>query len=186
MLPPDADSPPRVELRLLDPALLRALVDGDTAEAARLLEADLEPGWPDEHDEHFLRTWLDDPAAGDDRSWGPRALVLRSPTRRMIGHAGFHGPPGVNALGLPDAVELGYTVFAGARGLGYATEAARELIRWARETHGVLRFVTSVAPANEASLAVTRKLGFSFVVDVLDDVDGVEHVFVLETTSSSP
>ena len=99
----------------------------------------------------------------------------------MIGHAGFHGPPGVNALGLPGAVELGYTVFPESRRMGYATEVAGSLMEWARRAHDIRKFVASVAPTNAESLAVVRKLGLVFVREADDDVDGVEHVYLLES-----
>ncbi len=97
----------------------------------------------------------------------------------MIGHAGFHGPPGINALGLAGAVELGYTIFPESRRLGYATEVARSLMDWARGQHGITSFVASVSPDNADSLAVVRRLGFEFVREVHDDVDGVELVHLL-------
>ncbi len=98
----------------------------------------------------------------------------------MIGHAGFHGPPGVNGPGQPDAVELGYTIFPEHRGSGYATEAARALLDWAQETHGITHFIASVAPGNEPSLAIVAKLGFVQTGDQWDDEDGLELVFELE------
>jgi [ribosomal protein S5]-alanine N-acetyltransferase len=171
---------PRIELRLFDEALLRAFIERRFDEAARLLDAELEPQWPDEHDAAFLRMRLDDRSRdGDDGTWGVRAVVQQLPSRRMIGHAGFHGPPGVNALGLAGAVELGYTVFPGSRGMGYATEVAGSLMQWAHREHGIREFVASAAPSNAASLAVIRKLGFVFVREAHDDVDGVEHVYHL-------
>lgn len=172
---------PRVELPLLDEALLTAFIERRIDEAARLLDAELEPQWPDAHDEAFLRTRLEDRARdGGAGPWGPRALIRLSPTRRMIGHAGFHGPPGVNALGLAGAVELGYTVFPASRGRGYATEVAGSLMEWAHRTQGIRDFVASVAPNNAESLAVVRKLGFVFVRETHDDLDGLEHVYLLE------
>jgi RimJ/RimL family protein N-acetyltransferase len=171
----------RVDLVLLDEALLTAFIDGRFDAAAQLLDAELEPGWPDAHDDAFLRMRLDDRARdGDAGQWGVRALIRRSPTRRMIGHAGFHGPPGTNALGLPGAVELGYTVFASSRGVGYATEVAGALMEWAHRACDVSTFVASVSPTNEGSLAVVRKLGFVFQREAHDDVDGVEHVYLLD------
>jgi ribosomal-protein-alanine N-acetyltransferase len=98
----------------------------------------------------------------------------------MIGHAGFHGPPGVNGVRKPDAVEVGYTIFAPYRGKGYATEAATALIEWARDERGVCRFIASVAPGNAPSLAVVRKLGFTQSGTVWDEEDGEELVFALE------
>ena len=69
--------------------------------------------------------------------WCPHAVVLDG---TMIGHAGYHGPPGVNAKQNPDAVEIGYTIEAPYRGHGYATAAATELLRRAEE-RGIRHFV---------------------------------------------
>lgn len=97
----------------------------------------------------------------------------------MVGHAGFHGPPGINGLQAGDAVEVGYTVFPEARGRGYAQEAALALMRWAEREHRVRRFVASVAPDNEPSLAIVEKLGFAQIGEQWDAEDGLELVFEL-------
>jgi len=99
---------------------------------------------------------------------------------RVVGHAGFHGPPGVNALGEAGAVELGYTVFPDFRRRGYASEAVAALMRWARRERHVHVFVASVAPDNEPSLAIVRKLGFEHIGEHWDDEDGRELEFRLE------
>jgi RimJ/RimL family protein N-acetyltransferase len=96
----------------------------------------------------------------------------------MIGHAGYHGPPGVNALQRPDAIEVGYTIEPPFRGHGYATAATVELLRRAEE-RGVHHFFASCAPGNEPSLAIIRKLGFTQTAEVMDEVDGRELVFEL-------
>ncbi len=137
-------------------------------------------GWPDEHDAGFLRLRADQMRRTPKwQPWLVRALVVRAESR-MIGHAGFHGPPGVNGPAKPDAVELGYTVFPEFRGHGYATEAARALLDWAREAHDIRHFVASVAPGNEPSLAIVRKLGFVQTGEQWDKEDGLELVFELD------
>ena len=78
----------------------------------------------------------------------------------MVGFVNFHGPPGVNDIAAPDAVELGWTVFSAHRGKGYATETARALMDWATSDHGIRRFVSSTTPDNAPSLRVHEKLGF--------------------------
>ena len=60
----------------------------------------------------------------------------------------------------------------------YATEAAAALMGWA-EGQGVRRFVVSVAPGNEPSLAIVRKLGFVQTGEQWDEEDGLELVFEL-------
>jgi [ribosomal protein S5]-alanine N-acetyltransferase len=108
--------------------------------------------------------------------WCPHAVVVDGV---VIGHAGYHGPPGVNAVKRPDAVEIGYTIERPYRGRGYATAATVELLRMAEE-RGVSHIVASCAPDNEPSLAIIRKLGFTQTGEVMDDEDGLELVFELE------
>jgi RimJ/RimL family protein N-acetyltransferase len=170
----------RLDLVLLTP-VLDDLVAGRRERATAAIGAAIPDWWPDEHDARFLRYRLTqasrDPAAGE---WLVRAIVLRG-EGVVIGHAGFHGPPGVNALDEAGAVELGYTIFLPYRGRGYATEAVVELMRWAREERGVRAFVASVGPENEPSLAIVQKLGFSHVGEHWDEEDGRELEFRLDT-----
>jgi RimJ/RimL family protein N-acetyltransferase len=167
----------RLDLVLLTEAL-EDLVEGRRAHAEASIGAEIPEWWPDEHDARFLRFRLRqarrDAQAAD---WLVRALVLRE-TRTVVGHAGFHGPPGVNALADPAAVEVGYTVFPPHRGSGYAIEAVEGLIRWASE-RGVRTFIASVGPENEPSLAIVRRLGFEHVGEHWDDEDGRELEFRL-------
>ena len=114
-----------------------------------------------------------------------RAIVLREPVRKIIGHIGFHGPPGVNGPGTADAVEIGYTVFPDARGLGYAAEAASALIDWAARSHGIRHFIASVAPGNAPSEAIVAKLGFTHTGEQWDEEDGLEWIFEIPTAAPS-
>jgi RimJ/RimL family protein N-acetyltransferase len=107
--------------------------------------------------------------------WCPHAVVLGG---RMVGHAGYHGPPGRNATQNPDAVEFGYTIEPADRGKGHATDAANQLMRIAEE-RGIRQFVLSCSPDNEPSLAIIRKLGFVHTGEAMDDEDGLEYVFEL-------
>jgi [ribosomal protein S5]-alanine N-acetyltransferase len=137
------------------------------------------PEFPDEHDRRFialrLRQTKEDPSRGP---WYVRAIVLPEDDRPMIGHIGFHGPPGVNVCRDPDAVEVGYTIFPEHRQRGYATEAVGALIA-AAEAQGIRRFSASVGPENAPSLAIVRRLGFVEVGRHWDDEDGEELEFEL-------
>jgi [ribosomal protein S5]-alanine N-acetyltransferase len=163
----------RLELVSVSADMIDALFSGSSGLGAP-------EGWPDAHDGSFLRLRADQMRRSPERQeWLVRAVVLAEDGRPMIGHAGFHGPPGVNGPQAADAVELGYTIFEPYRGRGYATEAAQALMDWARREHGIRRFIASVAPGNEPSLAIVRKLGFVQTGTQWDEEDGEELVFEL-------
>ena len=165
------------------------LIDAVLAGAAAGVGLTVPPGWPDEHDAAFLARKRDEIAADAALAQWVRLLLLHdgpagaSPVAAgpalVVGHAGFHGPPGVNGSGAPDALELGYTVFEPWRGQGLAREAAAALIGWAAALHGIHRYFGSVSPGNAPSIAVLERLGFEHVGDQLDDVDGLELVYEL-------
>ena len=122
--------------------------------------------------------WLKTPAEMVLHSWLSRAVVLAS-EQRAVGITGFHGPPGGAWLRdfAPDGVELGYTIFPGDRRRGYAAEAARALIAWAAQEHGVASFVLSIAPGNDASIRLAAKLGFAPVGEWVHPERGRELVY---------
>jgi RimJ/RimL family protein N-acetyltransferase len=171
----------RVDLVAMSAPFIEALLAERRREAGSLIGIAVPDDWPDEHDTGFLRLRAEqmqkDPARTE---WLVRAVVLREPGRPMIGHAGFHGPPGINGPRNPNAVEVGYTVFEAFRGHGYATEAARALIEWARAERGIGHFIASIAPDNIPSLALVRRLGFVQTGTQWDEEDGEELVFELE------
>jgi RimJ/RimL family protein N-acetyltransferase len=177
----------RLELILLSPQAIEALLEGRRTDAERELDAAIPEGWPDEHDAGFLRyrqRQLERSPAAEP--WLVRAVVLRGPVRAMVGHAGFHGQPGVNGKQDPSAVEIGYTIFEPHRGHGYATEAAQALLDWAHDEKGIEHFVASVAPTNDPSLAIVKKLGFVHTGEQWDEQDGLELVFELERAAARP
>ena len=161
----------------MTPEFLVALLEGDRGRAAEALEVELpEVLLLDASTRFFalrLRQMRENPGFCE---WCPYAVVLEG---RMIGHAGYHGPPGVNAVGKAEAVEIGYTIEQPYRGRGYATEAAGMLLRQAEE-RGIRHFIASCSPTNEPSLAVIRKLGFTHTGEAMDEEDGLELVFELE------
>jgi [ribosomal protein S5]-alanine N-acetyltransferase len=170
----DTISTERLELVWLSPQLVESILDGPRGDLGFAIPDD----WPDEHDRRFLALRLrqmgDEPARGP---WLVRGIVLPE-TRELIGHVGFHGPPGVNSLRADDAVEVGYTIFPEHRRRGYATEAVVALLEWAR-AQGIHRFIASVGPGNEPSLRIVRGLGFVEVGRHWDDEDGEELEFEL-------
>jgi len=163
----------------MPPAVFEALLEGDGAAAAELLGARVPADLIAEEADFFrlrLGQMQRDPTL---QEWLVRAIVLRD-SREAVGHAGFHGRPGKNGRQDPEAVELGYTIYEPYRGRGLATETASALIGWALSEHGIRRFIVSIAPDNEPSLAIARKLGFVQTGELWDDEDGHELVFELE------
>jgi len=162
----------------MTPEFLEALLDGDREQAAEVLDVELPDGFPRDEGMRFfalrLRQMREDERF---RVWCPHAVVLDG---TMIGHAGYHGPPGVNAKQNPDAIEIGYTIEEPWRGRGYATAAASELLRRAEE-RGITHYVACTQPDNEPSLAIIRKLGFHQTGEAVDEEDGLEFVFELES-----
>lgn len=169
----------RLELVPISLDAMDALIGGRSSEAASIAGIRVPEGWPDKHDEGFLalraRQLRESPARAE---WPVYAIALRDADRTMIGHAGFHGPPGINARRAEDAVEFGYTVFEDFRGRGYATEVVQALLESSRE-RGIRHFVLSVAPTNEPSLAIVRRFGFEQTGSQWDEEDGKELVFEL-------
>jgi RimJ/RimL family protein N-acetyltransferase len=64
----------------------------------------------------------------------------------------------INAGPLYPEPELGWTLYAGFEGQGYATEAAAALLRWGFRTAGLVDIVSYCDPANSRSIAVARRL----------------------------
>ena len=83
---------------------------------------------------------------------GALMVDLRS-TGECVGQVGInHGP-------LFPEKELGWLLYPGHEGHGYAIEAARALRDWAFAIRGLLTLVSYVDPANSRSIAVAERLG---------------------------
>jgi ribosomal-protein-alanine N-acetyltransferase len=63
------------------------------------------------------------------------------------------------------AVEVGWRLAAEWWGRGYATEAAREALRFGFEDAGLAEIVSFTAPVNERSQAVMRRIGMTHDAD---------------------
>jgi RimJ/RimL family protein N-acetyltransferase len=164
---PPPISSERLSLVALTPDLL-ATMSGDGDEARPF---DWPMWWPDDGDRRVLTVWRSRAAQGlPDVTWGPRALV--DGDGRMVGHAGFHRPPAPMDRALDDptfvgrrdpaaggVVEIGYTIFPMHRGQGYASEAVRALVDWARATGEVGTVLAAVAADNTSSMGVLGRAG---------------------------
>ncbi|MEI5033963.1 GNAT family N-acetyltransferase [Streptomyces sp. S1A(2023)] len=85
------------------------------------------PGFPTEDDVSVAKRFLARcSATGDPRPFGPYAIRRRS-DHRVIGGVDFHTPPDEHGH-----VTIGYGVVPSAQGRGYASEALRALLSFAR------------------------------------------------------
>ncbi|HXH22862.1 MAG TPA: GNAT family N-acetyltransferase [Dehalococcoidia bacterium] len=163
----------RLRLVWMSPSFMRASLAGRRQEAEALIGAALPPAWPDDAARSVMEIRLDQisrsPATAE---WLLRAMVLAA-TSSVVGYINFHGPP------LEGRAELGYTVFEPYRRQGFATEAIEGMMDWAARQHGVERFVVSISPSNEPSLALARRLGFRRIGSQFDEAEGEEWVFEL-------
>lgn len=144
-----------------------------------ILETDrliLRPVTPDDAEAAFI--WLSDPEVNrfmpynlyesveQAREWlteaandpGPELTfaIVRREDSLVIGTCGI-GPNDAGTVW-----EFGYNLRRDCWGKGYATEAAREMIRFAREQFGVRDFAANHAVDNPASGRVMEHCGLSF------------------------
>lgn len=132
---------------------LRAVVNGDAARIAALAgdwEVASKTGRiPYPYSEAAAQHWIDGVAACE-KVYG---IELQG---ELIGICGFT----VDEQG---CAELGYWIGRDFWGQGFATEAAREVMRNGFTKGGVRRFICKHLTENPASERVIRKLGFKYV-----------------------
>lgn len=80
-------------------------------------------------------------------------------TIEVIDSGDYIGQVGINHGPLFPEKELGWMLFDGHEGKGYATEAARALLHWGFATLGLSSLVSYIDPANARSIAVATRLG---------------------------
>lgn len=141
----------RLELRPLPAAAVDALRN-DREHAAQEIGIQLAPDWP----QPALLKILDRHAALAPKEvvWGIWMIIDRGDDT-VIGEIGFHGPPSDAG-----AVEVGYSIVPGRRRRGYATEAAKALVGWARQERQVKSIVAGCDPDNRASVRTLERAGF--------------------------
>jgi [ribosomal protein S5]-alanine N-acetyltransferase len=84
------------------------------------------------------------------------------------------GMCGLRARNGLDAPDLGYSFLSAYRGRGYATEAAAALLQYARTVLGLSTVTAICSPDHNASIAVLKKIGFSYDRDLRLPGDEVE------------
>jgi [ribosomal protein S5]-alanine N-acetyltransferase len=104
-------------------------------------------------------------------------LVIRRHDREALGSVAFGGGPDEEG-----AVLIGYAMYPGREGNGYATEATQALVEWAFTQPGV-RIVRAMAPVwNTPAVRVAENVGMRPVGSYEDDEVG--EVLIYETVRS--
>jgi len=166
----------RLELPPLSAAAIAALIDGDRERLAAATGAvwplPLAPP-PEMADAlpFFLEQLGKDPGLGP---WWARLMVLRR-SRQAVGSAGLAGRPDEAGT-----VTIGYAVYPAFQGQGYATEAVRGLVAWARTQPGVRRIRATIPTWNTASQRVAANAGLRRVGRTHDETAGEVKVWQIE------
>jgi ribosomal-protein-alanine N-acetyltransferase len=100
--------------------------------------------------------------------WLHGFAVVHSESRAAVGTAGFKGAPDPSGM-----VEIAYGIVPAFEGRGFATEAAKALVRFAFDDDAVKLVRAHTLPAVNASTRVLTKCGFTHRGEVIDPEDGL-------------
>jgi RimJ/RimL family protein N-acetyltransferase len=155
----------RLILRLATVRTLRADLDGRAA-LGRELGVHVPEDWPpDFYDagaiQWTIRALEAHPSAAP---WLGYYFLRRADPAVLIGVGGFKGPPDDDGV-----VEVGYSIVAGERRRGYATEAVRGFLAHAFADVRVRRVIAETLPELVASIGVLDKVGMILVARLRPD-----------------
>ncbi|MGH8876487.1 MAG: GNAT family N-acetyltransferase [Stackebrandtia sp.] len=165
----------RVQLFQLPDAAIHALAAGDLESASDAAGLNLPRFFadPDSQNTWMMRSKQIE-ADPECASWITRAIV-DTVTGRVVGRAGFHGPPDDAGM-----LELGYAVDPAHRRKGYARAAFEALLDRARADPAVTTLRAAIRPDNTASYNLISRYPFAEVDDQWDEVDGLEIVYEMD------
>lgn len=135
------------------------------SEAERVLTGDRDKaarwgrGYPTEGDASAARRFLNTCASTGDPQPFSNYEIRRREDGRAIGGVGFHGTPDENG-----SVTIGYGLIPSAQGKGYASEALRALLAFAR-LQGITSVKGDTDRHNTASQHVMAAVGMRLVAE---------------------
>jgi RimJ/RimL family protein N-acetyltransferase len=155
-----------------------ALLRGDSAELRALTGADFSlPVAPPPYMAESLPLVRDRLRSSPEEAVWWNWLITEQDTGEAVGSVAFAGEPDSSG-----AVLIGYAMYPGRQGHGYATEAVRAMVDWAFAQPGV-RVVRALAPVwNTPAVHVAEKVGMRPVAS--DEDDEVGEVLVYEKVRS--
>jgi hypothetical protein len=147
----------RITILETDRLLLRSI---ETADAAAFYTLFADPEVMRFGDGPQTETWVNEwivwvRQGYAQQGYGPLAVVEKSSVS-VIGYCGLFFFEDINGAA---EIELGYRLLPEAWGKGYATEAGTAVRDYAFEILGLPRLISLIDPANNASIAVAKKLG---------------------------
>jgi [ribosomal protein S5]-alanine N-acetyltransferase len=170
----------RLELFPLTADAIDALLQGESGRLGSLTGATFPtPVAPPPYMAESLPVVRDRLRSGEqDTEWW-NWLIVRQDNREAVGSVAFGGRPDAGG-----AVLIGYAMYPGWEGKGYATEAVRAMVDWAFAQPGV-KFVRALAPVwNTPAVHVAEKVGMRPVAS--DEDDEIGEVLVYEVAALSP
>ena len=159
----------RIETRVLD-----ALADGELSNAALAAGTSfvLDPWLVEARPRRTLGYRSTQVAITPEHGDWVTRFVVDDALAQVVGLAGFHGPPDEEGR-----VEVGYQIADGYQRRGYGRAAFEALLDVAGRAASVTIVRASIAPTNEASLALVAPYGFAQIGEQWDDEDGLELLF---------
>lgn len=144
----------RLVLHPMNASEAERVLAGEPDDAARWA-----PGYPAEGDVSAARRFLNTCASsGDPQPFGTYEIRRRE-DGRAIGGVDFHGTPDENG-----GVTIGYGLVPSAQGKGYASEALRALLAFAR-AHGITSVEGDTDQDNIASQHVMTAVGMRLIAE---------------------
>lgn len=170
---------PRLNLAPLSADALDALLAGDAVRLTDLTGAHFRDPAPPPYMADALPVVRDRLLARPDEAPWWNWLIVDRESGEAVGSVAFGGP--VTPEG---AVLVGYAMYAGYEGRGYATEAVRALVGWAFGQPGV-REVRALAPVwNTPALRVAENVGMRPVAAEEDDDVGEVLLYAVSAPTS--
>lgn len=144
-----------------DAADLKPILDANAVHLRRWIPAHVAESAPLPELERRLEGFADDFRAG--RNF--RYAILTAPANGLCGEVSLFPRSATDrvALAAADRMEIGYWLRSDLTGRGYATEAAKAMLQLASSLPGISQVEIRCDPANGASAAVPRRLGFSLL-----------------------
>lgn len=112
--------------------------------------------------------------------WQFREIFLSS-SNEKVGEINFHRSPAGDEFTPEGTVEVGVEIAEMYQRNGFASEALMAMWLWATERQEIKVLRYTVSATNHPSMRIIQKFGFTHVGQQIDDEDGPEEIFEMNT-----